>query len=155
MVAVIHQIGLQVLNTRSFTFVRRTGDISLTSEGVRCDWATQPDSWRSGHLPIIITPVEDPKDQAVKQSRLASVPAAALRRSNEPGLPESGSSSISGSDHPVQDTREPSWDRPPPPELNGLPDAGLRVGSPEYRTLFNGVVAVCRQHANCRQRQSS
>ncbi|KAH7943049.1 hypothetical protein HPB52_004130 [Rhipicephalus sanguineus] len=63
LVNVIHQLGLQVLNTGSFTFVRKTGrpscsaiDVSLASEGDRYDWATQPDSWVSDHLPIVIAP---------------------------------------------------------------------------------------------------
>ncbi|KAL1478788.1 hypothetical protein MTO96_052385 [Rhipicephalus appendiculatus] len=54
----------EVLNTGSYTFIRRAGrhscttiDVSLASEGARYDWATQPDSWGSDHLPIIITPV--------------------------------------------------------------------------------------------------
>ncbi|KAL1476084.1 hypothetical protein MTO96_036782 [Rhipicephalus appendiculatus] len=61
---VIHQLGLQVLNTGSFTFIRRTGrpscsaiDISLASEGARYDWTTEADTWCSDHLPIVITPV--------------------------------------------------------------------------------------------------
>ncbi|KAL1483651.1 hypothetical protein MTO96_033047 [Rhipicephalus appendiculatus] len=61
---VIHQLGLQVLNTGSFTFVRRTGrpsctaiDISLASEGAPYKWTTEADTWGSDHLPIFITPV--------------------------------------------------------------------------------------------------
>ncbi|KAH7946765.1 hypothetical protein HPB52_004182 [Rhipicephalus sanguineus] len=63
LVDVIHHLGLQVLNTGSFTFLRKTGrpsctaiDVSLASEADRYDWATQPDSWGSDHLPIVITP---------------------------------------------------------------------------------------------------
>ncbi|KAL1481251.1 hypothetical protein MTO96_034572 [Rhipicephalus appendiculatus] len=110
LVDVIHQLGLQVLNTGSFTFVRRTGrpscsaiDISLASEGARYDWATQPDSWDSDHLPIIITPVGG-KIRRTRQCttiRLASFPAAAPRGSGGPGFPGPGSSSSTGSDHPV------------------------------------------------------
>ncbi|KAL1442832.1 hypothetical protein MTO96_030608 [Rhipicephalus appendiculatus] len=64
LVDVIHQLGLQVLNTGSYTFICRAGrfsctaiEVSLASEGARYDWATQPDSWGADHLPIIITPV--------------------------------------------------------------------------------------------------
>ncbi|KAL1468706.1 hypothetical protein MTO96_041298 [Rhipicephalus appendiculatus] len=60
----IHQLGLQVLNTGSFTLVGRTGrlsctaiDISLASEGARYDWTTEADTWGTDHLPIVITPV--------------------------------------------------------------------------------------------------
>ncbi|KAH7956346.1 hypothetical protein HPB52_008438 [Rhipicephalus sanguineus] len=63
LVDVIHQLGLQILNTGFFTFVRKTGrpsctaiDVSLASDGDRYDWATQPDPWGSDHLPIVITP---------------------------------------------------------------------------------------------------
>ncbi|KAL1444387.1 hypothetical protein MTO96_029892 [Rhipicephalus appendiculatus] len=59
LVAVIHQLDLQVLNTGSFTFVRRAGrvsctaiDVSLATRGASYDWATEPDSWGSDHLPI-------------------------------------------------------------------------------------------------------
>ncbi|KAL1427075.1 hypothetical protein MTO96_017816 [Rhipicephalus appendiculatus] len=64
LVDVIQQLGLQVLNAGSYTFVRRTGaplctatNISLASEGARYDWTTKADTCGSDHLPIVITPV--------------------------------------------------------------------------------------------------
>ncbi|KAL1444011.1 hypothetical protein MTO96_045712, partial [Rhipicephalus appendiculatus] len=61
---VIHQLGLHVLNTGVFTFIRRTGrlsctaiDISLASEGARYDCTTEADTWGSDNLPIVSTPV--------------------------------------------------------------------------------------------------
>ncbi|KAL1482436.1 hypothetical protein MTO96_033797 [Rhipicephalus appendiculatus] len=55
--------ALAVLNTGSFTFVRRAGrvsctaiDLSLATRGASYDWATEPGSWGSDHLPITITP---------------------------------------------------------------------------------------------------
>ncbi|KAL1443137.1 hypothetical protein MTO96_030432, partial [Rhipicephalus appendiculatus] len=82
LVDVSHQLGLHVLNTGSFTFVRRTGRPSCTaldslaSEGARYDWTTEADPWGSGHLPIVITPVGGKilRTDAVLYSRMSRVP---------------------------------------------------------------------------------
>ncbi|KAH7932019.1 hypothetical protein HPB52_025001 [Rhipicephalus sanguineus] len=122
LVDVIHQLGLQVLNTGSFNFVRKTGrpscttiDVSLASEGDRYDWATQPDSWRSDHLPIVITPAggkiprtrqcrtvdwrafrQQLKDAPEDQDYLDLVAAAAQAAAIQSWVPEN---------HPVPDLR--------------------------------------------------
>ncbi|KAH7976307.1 hypothetical protein HPB52_011426 [Rhipicephalus sanguineus] len=63
LVDVINQLNLQVLNTGSFTFIRRAGrvsctaiDVSLATRGASYEWTTEPDSWGSDHLPITTTP---------------------------------------------------------------------------------------------------
>ncbi|KAL1486054.1 hypothetical protein MTO96_047122, partial [Rhipicephalus appendiculatus] len=90
-------------------------DISLASEGARYDWATQPDSWGSDHLPIIITPVggkirrtrqcttidwrafrQRLREAPVDQDFLGLVAAAAQAATIQCRLPEN---------HPVPDLR--------------------------------------------------
>ncbi|KAL1425444.1 hypothetical protein MTO96_003522 [Rhipicephalus appendiculatus] len=167
LVDVIHQLGLQVLNTGSFTFVRRTGrpscsaiDISLASEGARYDWATQPDSWGSDHLPIIITPVggkirrtrqcttidwrafrQRLREAPVDQDFLGLVAAAAQAATIQCRVP---------GNHPVPDLRHLNLRA----ARRKAERRYLKAQSSEHRTLFNRVDAVCRRHANRRRRQS-
>ncbi|KAL1434690.1 hypothetical protein MTO96_011465 [Rhipicephalus appendiculatus] len=163
----MHQPGLQVLNTGSFTFVRRTGrpscsavDVSLASEGARYDWATQPDSWGSDHLPIIITPVggkirrtrqcttigwrafqQRLPEAPVDQDFLGLVAAAAQAATIQCRVPEN---------HPVRDLRHLNLRA----ARRKAKRRYLKAQSSEHRTLFNRVNAVCRRHANRRRRQS-
>ncbi|KAL1476796.1 hypothetical protein MTO96_036238 [Rhipicephalus appendiculatus] len=167
LVDVIHQLGLQVLNTGSFAFVRRTGrpscsaiDVSLASEGARYDWATQPDSWGSDHLPIMITPVggkirrtrqcttidwrafrQRLREAPVDQDFLGLVAAAAQAATIQCRVPEN---------HPVPDLRHLNLRA----ARRKAERRYLKAQSSEHRTLFNRVDAVCRRHANRRRRQS-
>ncbi|KAL1484488.1 hypothetical protein MTO96_011286, partial [Rhipicephalus appendiculatus] len=167
LVYVIHQLGLQVLNTGSFTFVHRTCrpscsaiDISLASEGARYDWATQPDSWGSDHLPITIKPVggkirrtrqcttidwrafrQRLREAPVDQDFLGLVAAAAQAATIQCRVPEN---------HPVPDLRHLNLRA----ARRKAERRYLKAQSAEHRTLFNRVDAVCRRHANRRRRQS-
>ncbi|KAL1484087.1 hypothetical protein MTO96_032778 [Rhipicephalus appendiculatus] len=129
-------LGLQVLNTGSFTFVRRTArpsctaiDISLASEGAWYDWTTEADTCGSDHLPVVITPVgwriprtrrcstvnwrafrQQLQDVRQDQDFLGLVAAAAQAATTQSRVPEN---------HPVPDHRH----------LNlRLSGAGLREG---------------------------
>ncbi|KAH7961603.1 hypothetical protein HPB52_010721 [Rhipicephalus sanguineus] len=142
LVDVIHQLGLQVLNTGSFTFAIKTGrpsctsiDVSLDSDGDRFDCAMEPDSWVSDHLPIVITPAGG------KIPRTRHFQAAAPRRPEGLGLPESGGSS---SKHPVPDLH--------PLNLRAARRRAeiryLKAQCPDHRTLLQpcrcGMPATCQ-----------
>ncbi|XP_037501849.1 uncharacterized protein LOC119375889 [Rhipicephalus sanguineus] len=167
LVDVIHQLGLQVLNTGSFTFVRKTGrpsctaiDVSLASEGDRSHWATQPDCWGSDHLPIVITPAggkiprtrqcrtvdwrafrQQLKEAPKTQDFLDLVAAAAQAATIQSWVPEN---------HPVPDLRHLNLRA----ARRRAERKYLKAQRPDHRTLFNRVDAVCRRHANRRRRQS-
>ncbi|KAH7985857.1 hypothetical protein HPB52_024959 [Rhipicephalus sanguineus] len=167
LVDVIHQLGLQVLNTGSFTFVRKTGrpsctaiDVSLASEGDRYHWATQPDCWGSDHLPIVITPAggkiprtrqcrtvdwrafrQQLKEAPKTQDFLDLVAAAAQAATIQSWVPEN---------HPVPDLRHLNLRA----ARRRAERKYLKAQRPDHRTLFNRVDAVCRRHANRRRRQS-
>ncbi|KAH7942972.1 hypothetical protein HPB52_002917 [Rhipicephalus sanguineus] len=140
LVDVIHQLGLQVLNTGSFTFVRKTGRPSCT--------AIDPDSWGSDHLPIVITPAggkiprtrqcrtvdwrafrQQLKEAPNNQDFLDLVAAAAQAATIQYWVPEN---------HPVPDLRH----------LNlratrcRAERKYLKTQCPDHRTLFNRVDAV-------------
>ncbi|KAL1442795.1 hypothetical protein MTO96_030627, partial [Rhipicephalus appendiculatus] len=164
---VIHQLGLQVLNTGSFTFVRRTGrpsctaiDIGLASEGARYDWTTEADTWGSDHLPIVITPVGGRIPRTRRRSTvdwrafrqqlqkvrddqdfLGLVAAAAQAATIQSRVPEN---------HPVPDLHHLNLRA----ARRRAERRYLKAQCPEHRTLFNRVDAVCRRHANRRRRQS-
>ncbi|KAL1481701.1 hypothetical protein MTO96_034279, partial [Rhipicephalus appendiculatus] len=135
-------------------------DISLASEGARYDWATQPDSWGSDHLPIIITPVggkirrtrqcttidwrafrQRLREAPVDQDFLGLVAAAAQAATIQCRVPEN---------HPVPDLRHLNLRA----ARRKAERRYLKAQSSEHRTLFNRVDAVCRRHANRRRRQS-
>lgn len=167
LVDVIHQLGLQVLNTGSFTFVRRTArpscsaiDVTLASEGDRYDWAVEPDSWGSDHLPIVISPVGG----KIPRRRLCStIDWRAFRRQLR-DVPEDQDFlnlvAVAAQAATIQ-TRVP--EHHPVPDLHHLNLRAarrraerryLKSHDPAQRTLFNRVDAVCRRHANRRRRQS-
>ncbi|KAL1484650.1 hypothetical protein MTO96_032468 [Rhipicephalus appendiculatus] len=164
---VIRQVCLQVLNTGSFTFVRRTGrpswtaiDISLASEGAGYDWTTEADTWASDHLPIAITPVggriprtrrcstvdwrafrQQLQDTREDQDFLGLVAAAAQAATIQSRVPEN---------HPVPYLRHLNLRA----ARRRAERMYLEAQCPEHRTLFNRVDAVCRRHANRRRWQS-
>ncbi|KAL1466976.1 hypothetical protein MTO96_042395 [Rhipicephalus appendiculatus] len=164
---VIHQLGMQVLNTGSFTFVRRTGrpsctaiDISLASEGARYDWTTEADTWGSDHLPIVITPVggriprtrrcstvdwrafrQQLQNLREDQDFLGLVAAATQAATIQSRVPEN---------HPVPDLRHLNLRA----ARRRAERRYLKAQCPEHRTLFNHVDAICRRHANRRRRHS-
>ncbi|KAL1474967.1 hypothetical protein MTO96_037640 [Rhipicephalus appendiculatus] len=164
---VIHQLGLQVLNTGSFTFVRRTDrpsctaiDISLASEGAWYDWTTEADSWGSDHLPIVFTPVGG---KIPRTRRCSAVDWRAFRQQLR-DVPEDHDFLglvAEGAQAATIQSRMPA--NHPVPDLHHLNLRAakrraerkyLKAQCPEHRTLFNPVDAVCRQHANRRRRQS-
>ncbi|KAL1422767.1 hypothetical protein MTO96_021740 [Rhipicephalus appendiculatus] len=133
---------------------------ALASEGARYDWATQPDSWGSDHLLIIITPVggkirrtrqcstvdwrvfrQRLRDTPGDQDFLGLVAAAAQAATIQSQVPEN---------HPAPDLRHLNLRA----ARRRAERRYLKAQNPEHRTLFNRVDAVCRQHANRRRRQS-
>ncbi|KAL1451291.1 hypothetical protein MTO96_043878 [Rhipicephalus appendiculatus] len=152
MAGVIHQLGLQVLNTGSFTFVRRTGrpsctaiDINLASEGARYDWTTEADTWGSDQLPIVITPVggriprtrrcstvdwrtfrQQLQDVREDQGFLGLVAAVAQAATIQSRVPEN---------HPVPDLRHLNLRA----ARRRAERRYLNAQCPEHRTLFNRV----------------
>ncbi|KAL1479057.1 hypothetical protein MTO96_034842, partial [Rhipicephalus appendiculatus] len=167
LVDVIHQLGLQVLNTGFYTFIRRAGrpsctaiDVSLASEGDRYDWATQPASRGSVHLPIIITPVEG-KIRRTRQCNTVDWRVFRQRLRDTPGDQDFLGLVAAAAQAATIQSRVP--EKHPAPDLRhlNLRDARrraerryLKAQSPEHRTFFNRVDAVCRRHANRRRRQS-
>ncbi|KAL1467113.1 hypothetical protein MTO96_042377 [Rhipicephalus appendiculatus] len=139
LVDVIHQLGLQVLNTGSFTFVRRTGrpscsaiDVSLASEGARTRQCTTID-WRAFRQRLRESPVD--------QDFLGLATAAAQAATIQCGVPEN---------HPVPDLRHLNLRA----ARRKAERRYLKAQSSGHRTLFNHVDTVCRRHANHRIRQS-
>ncbi|KAL1444017.1 hypothetical protein MTO96_030078, partial [Rhipicephalus appendiculatus] len=167
LVDVIHQLDLQVLNTGSFTFVRRAGrvsctaiDVSLATRGASYDWATEPDSWGSDHLPITITPAGG----KIPRTRLCTiVDWRAFRQQLSMASEERDFLGLvaQAAEAATIRTREPVCR--PVPDIHQLQLRAarrrverhfLKSSCPEKRRLFNRVNAVCRRHANRRTRQS-
>ncbi|KAL1429246.1 hypothetical protein MTO96_016574 [Rhipicephalus appendiculatus] len=167
LVDLIHQLDLQVLNTGSFTFVRRAGrvsctaiDVILANRGASYDWATEPDSWGSDHLPITITPagVNTPR------TRLCTiVDWRAFRQQLSMASEERDFLGLvaQAAEAATIRTREPVCR--PVPDIHQLQLRAarrrverhfLKSSCPEKRRLFNRVNAVCRRHANRRTLQS-
>ncbi|KAL1439518.1 hypothetical protein MTO96_010158, partial [Rhipicephalus appendiculatus] len=167
LVDVIHQLDLQVLNTGSFTFVRRAGrvsctaiDVSLATRDASYDWATEPDSWGSDHLPITITPAGG----KTPRTRLCTiVDWRAFRQQLSMASEERDFLGLvaQAAEAATIRTREPVCR--PVPDIHQLQLRAarrrverhfLKSSCPEKRRLFNRVNAVCRRHANRRTRQS-
>ncbi|KAL1444087.1 hypothetical protein MTO96_045683 [Rhipicephalus appendiculatus] len=135
-------------------------DVSLASEGARYDWATQPDSWGSYHLPIIITPVGG-KIRMTRQCSTVDWRVFRQRLRDTPGDQDFRGLVAAAAQAATIQSRVP--ENHPAPDLRHLNLRAarrraerryLKVQSPEHHTLFNRVDAVCRRHANRRRRQS-
>ncbi|KAL1482561.1 hypothetical protein MTO96_014164 [Rhipicephalus appendiculatus] len=135
-------------------------DVSLASEGARYDWATQPDSWGSDHLLIIITPVGG-KIRRTRQCNTVDWRVFRQRLRDTPGDQDFLGLVAEAAQAATVQSRVP--EKHPAPDLRHLNLRAarrraerryLKAQSPEHRTFFNRVDAVCRRHANRRRRQS-
>ncbi|KAH7968692.1 hypothetical protein HPB52_010659 [Rhipicephalus sanguineus] len=160
---VVHRLGLQVLNTGSFTHIQRLArtsltaiDVTLASPGVCYGWATASDSWGSDHLPILVTPAGG----KVPRSRRYKVVDWRIYRQllDDPtGLRDFFGAMTRAAEAATIVTTVPV--NQPVPDIHHLnlraarrraERTYLRGGS---RTAFNRLNAACRRHANQRWRQ--
>ncbi|KAL1417731.1 hypothetical protein MTO96_026632 [Rhipicephalus appendiculatus] len=160
---VVHKLGLQVLNTWSFTHIRRLArtsltaiDVTLATPGVCYNWATAADSWGPDHLPILVTPAGG----KVPRSRRYEVVDCRVYRQHldDPtGHRDFFGAMARAAEAATIVTTAPV--NQPVPDIHHLnlraarrraERAHLRGGS---RTEFNRLNAACRRHANQRWRQ--
>lgn len=160
---VVHRLGLQVLNTGSFTHIQRLArtsltaiDVTLATPGVCYGWATASDSWGSDHLPILVTPAGG----KVPRSRRYKVVDWRIYRQHldDPsGLRDFFGAMTRAAEAATIVTTVPV--NQPVPDIHHLnlraarrraERTYLRGGS---RTAFNRLNAACRRHANQRWRQ--
>ncbi|KAL1479065.1 hypothetical protein MTO96_052170 [Rhipicephalus appendiculatus] len=135
-------------------------DVSLATRGASYDWATEPDSWGSDHLPITITPAGG----KTPRTRLCTiVDWRAFRQQLSMASEERDFLGLvaEAAEAATTRTREPVCR--PVPDIHQLQLRAarrrverhfLKSSYPEKRRLFNRVNAVCRRHANRRTRQS-
>ncbi|KAL1434114.1 hypothetical protein MTO96_011768 [Rhipicephalus appendiculatus] len=135
-------------------------DVSLATRGASYDWATEPDSWGSDHLPITITPAGG----KTPRTRLCTiVDWRAFRQQLRMASEERDFLGLvaQAAEAATIRTREPVCR--PVPDIHQLQLRAarrrverhfLKSSCPEKRRLFNRVNAVCRRHANRRTRQS-
>ncbi|KAL1475199.1 hypothetical protein MTO96_037471 [Rhipicephalus appendiculatus] len=125
-------------------------DVSLASEGARYDWATQPDSWGSDHLAIIITPVGG-KIRRTRQCNTVDWRVFRQRLRDTPGDQDFLGLVAAAAQAATIPSRVP--EKHPTPDLRHLNLRAarcraerryLKAQSPEHGTFFNSVDAVCR-----------
>ncbi|KAL1480226.1 hypothetical protein MTO96_051214, partial [Rhipicephalus appendiculatus] len=135
-------------------------DVSLATRGASYDWATEPDSWGSDHLPITITPAGG---KAPRTRLCTIVDWRAFRHQLSMASEERDFLGLvaQAAEAATIRTREPVCR--PVPDIHQLQLRAarrrverhfLKSSCPEKRRLFNRVNAVCRRHANRRTRQS-
>ncbi|KAH7943088.1 hypothetical protein HPB52_004914 [Rhipicephalus sanguineus] len=146
------EILLQAMSRPAWTAI----DVSLATPGASYGWATEPGSWGSDHLPIVITPAGG----KVPRTRRYAVVDWRLYRHHLDTAPEHlgiFEAMAGAAEAATTVTSAPA--NQPAADLHHLnlkaarrraERAFLRGGC---RTLFNRLNAACRRHANQRWRQ--
>ncbi|XP_037521857.1 uncharacterized protein LOC119399114 [Rhipicephalus sanguineus] len=164
---VLHQLGLQLLNTGVSTFIRRGAnstetaiDLSLATESCRYHWAALPDTWGSDHFPLLLTPFQGSNPRC-RQYQTTDWKAfrSLMDQANEGTdfLQQVAENAKAAAIHSTVPDGKPA------PDLRllrlraarrRLERKARRALLPELWTAFRRLDAVCRRHARRRRRQS-